>query len=75
MKMMRPDDRVESYQSFLDYPWLQQIDKLVTGTALDKPIFALAVSWKARANAHAMPFLMMQLLVSGCASSRRFIRF
>src|SRR5438132_2198118 len=62
MKTMRLDDRVESYRSFMDYAWVQEIDKLTSGTVLEGLVFALIVSWKATANAHAMPFLMMHML-------------
>src|SRR5262249_32662234 len=62
MNAMRLDDRIESYRSLLDYPWVREIDKLISGTVLDGPTFVLFFNWKAMANAYAMPFLMMQML-------------
>jgi hypothetical protein len=61
---LRLDDRVEIYKSFLDYPWLQDLEQRVRGTALDKPFMRLIVTWKGTANAYAMPYLMMTTLAS-----------
>jgi hypothetical protein len=61
---LRLDDRVEIYKSFLDYPWLQDLEQRVRGTALEKPFMRLIVIWKGTANAYAMPYLMMMTLAS-----------
>jgi hypothetical protein len=56
---VRIDDRLESYRTFFDHDWSRRISELSNGTALEKPVWTLAISWKAAANTHAMPWLMM----------------
>lgn len=56
---VRIDDRLESYRTFFDHDWSRRISELSNGTALEKSVWTLAISWKAAANTHAMPWLMM----------------
>ncbi len=61
-KRLHLDDRIASYRSFLDYGWVQTVEKQTQGTVLDEPLMSLIFSWKATANAFTMPFLMMHFL-------------
>lgn len=54
------DDRLESYKTFFNHQWIRDFDPIVVGTPLEEPVFALSVSWRAAANAHVMPWLMME---------------
>jgi hypothetical protein len=56
---VRIDDRLESYKTFFDHDWSRRISDLASGTALEKAVWTLAISWKGAANTHAMPGLMM----------------
>jgi hypothetical protein len=56
---VRIDDRLESYKTFFDHDWSRRISDLANGRALEKAVWTLAISWKAAANTHAMPWLMM----------------
>jgi hypothetical protein len=52
------DDPLESYQTFFDHTWVENIDTMVAGTKLERPIFNLCVSWKAAANTCILPWLI-----------------
>jgi hypothetical protein len=56
---VRIDDCLESYRTFFDHDWSRRIGELSSGTAIEKPVWTLAISWKAAANTNAMPWLMM----------------
>jgi hypothetical protein len=56
---VRIDDRLESFKTFFDHEWSRRISELSNGTALEKPVWTLAISWKGAANTHVMPWLMM----------------
>jgi hypothetical protein len=57
--MIRLDDRIQMYKSFLDYDWVGTLEKAVRGTGLEAAIISLLFGWKATANAFAMPFFML----------------
>jgi hypothetical protein len=61
---LRIDNRLDSYQSFLDHLWIRETNRLVKGTKLDLPVFDLTFSWKGSANARRMPFMMIDVLKS-----------
>jgi hypothetical protein len=61
---LRIDIRLDSYRSFLDHRWVQDINRVVKGTKLDLPIFDLTFSWKGSANARRMPSMMIDVLKS-----------
>jgi len=60
----RVDDRYEPYASFFDHAWSRRIRDLARGTKLDEPTFSLCMNWKAIANTHRFPWLMIECLKS-----------
>jgi hypothetical protein len=54
--------QLESYQTIFRKEWAQQIDELATGTKLTPVVFALCASWKAAANTHILPWLVVNSL-------------
>jgi hypothetical protein len=56
-------DQLESYKSFFDHRWAQRISALTRGTKLDVAVFALCMNWKAAANTHLLPWLIVEMLV------------
>jgi hypothetical protein len=58
------DPQLGSYSSFFDHAWARRFSDLVSGSLLDEPTMALLVNWKAAANTHLMPWLMITNLVS-----------
>jgi hypothetical protein len=59
---IRFDDRLESYESFYDHDWAKKFDALTRGTPLAKQAGSLGANWKAAANTHRMPWLMMEFI-------------
>lgn len=59
MMTLRLDDRIEMYKSFLDYGWVETLEKCVRGTNLESAVIAFLFAMKSTANAFAMPFFMM----------------
>jgi hypothetical protein len=56
---IRIDDRLESYKSFFDHAWAEGMFHLVDGTKLAEPVFLLLMNWRATANTHLLPWLMI----------------
>jgi len=56
---IRLDDRIQMYKSFLDYAWVETLEKSVRGSNLESAIISLLFALKSTANAFAMPFFMM----------------
>ncbi len=56
---IRLDDRIQMYKSFLDYAWVETLEKTVRGSNLESAIISLLFALKSTANAFAMPFFMM----------------
>jgi hypothetical protein len=61
---IRIHERLDSYSSFFDHDWVQRITALVAGTKMESPVDTLGMHWKAAANAHRLPWLMIELLKS-----------
>jgi hypothetical protein len=56
------DNRIESYKTFFNHQSMRDFEPVVRGTVLDEPYFALCVSWRAAANSHVLPWVMMESL-------------
>jgi hypothetical protein len=56
--------RLDSYRSFFDHEWAQRIGDLAQGTKLDGAVFALCMNWKATANTHMLPWLIVEAVVN-----------
>jgi hypothetical protein len=54
------DQRLDSYKSFFDHAWAEHVMQLSSGKAVSQPVFDLCAMWRAVANTHVMPWLMMQ---------------
>jgi hypothetical protein len=52
------DERLESYKTFFDHAWAENIGKLAAGTKLESPVFNLRINWKAAANTCVVPWLI-----------------
>ena len=52
------DERLDSYRTFFDHTWAENIGKLAAGTKLESPVFNLRVNWKAAANTCVVPWLI-----------------
>ena len=59
---IRIDERLESYRTFFDHQWANDILTLVAGTRLEPRVDALTIHWKSVANAHLMPWLVTEAL-------------
>jgi hypothetical protein len=64
VKTITHDPQLGSYLSFFDHAWARRFSELVSGSTLDEPAMALLVNWKAAANTHLMPWLMITNLTS-----------
>lgn len=64
VKTITHDPQIGSYLSFFDHAWARRFSDLVSGSKLDEPAMALLVNWKAAANTHLMPWLMITNLTS-----------
>lgn len=53
---------VDFYKTFFDHGWARGLHARVPGTKLSDPVFNLCVNWKAAANSHLMPWLMVESL-------------
>jgi hypothetical protein len=53
---------IDFYKTFFDHTWSRRLDELVAGTKLVGPVFSLCMYWKAAANTHIMPWLMVESL-------------
>jgi hypothetical protein len=53
------DPNIESYKSFFDYNWAEELAKLTDGTQLEEHVFIFLLNWRSTANAQFMPWLMM----------------
>jgi hypothetical protein len=62
-KNIKCDHCLESYQSFFDHPWAKSLAGYVAGSSMEEPATSLLVSWKAAANTHMMPWLLIETLV------------
>ena len=60
MRYISNDERLRSYQGFMDYDWAKSVDGLVAGTVLEYPVFDLVMSWKGASNTFTMPLLMVE---------------
>jgi hypothetical protein len=63
-KLIGIDTNYDSYKSFFDHTWAQNLDKVAGGTPFEEIVFDLCASWKAAANTHRLPWLAMQLFKS-----------
>jgi hypothetical protein len=52
------DERLDSYKTFFDHAWAENIGKLAATTKLKSPVFNLRVNWKAAANTCVVPWLI-----------------
>lgn len=55
-------EQPEPYKLFFDCKWAQDIDTIVRGTRLEKPVDVLAIAWRSIANAHQMPWLATEMM-------------
>jgi len=53
------DPRFESYKSFFDDKWANDLLALVESSKLDSPCFDLVHNWKSISNARQLPWLMV----------------
>lgn len=56
------DRRLQAYESFYDHTWAKRFSELTRGTVLDQPAFDLCVNWKAAANTHRTPWILVHSL-------------
>lgn len=56
------DPFLQHYQTFLNEEWNLEVAAIVRGTKLEKPLTTLIVNWKAAANTHSMPWLLIHSL-------------
>lgn len=59
---IRVEDRFEAYASYFDHAWSRRIRELARGSKLDEPTFSLCMNWKAIANTHRFPWLVVECL-------------
>ena len=59
-KTCQIDVRMDSYRSFFDHAWAKDVMDLSSGTEISTAVFDLCAMWRAAANTHVMPWLMMQ---------------
>jgi len=67
------DEQLESYRTFFDGQWADDIFEVVAGTRLEPEVDLLVVHWKSVANAHAMPWVATESLRNygrGCVGAR-----
>lgn len=56
------DDRFDSYRTIFNHAWAGEIEDATNGTRLDPLVFALGMSWRAAANTHVLPWLVVNSL-------------
>ena len=56
------DHRLDAYKSIFNHAWAKNLDDLAGQTQLHDAAFALCINWRAAANTHAFPWLMMASL-------------
>lgn len=61
-KVIEYDRRLESYRSFFDHAWAKTLNACAKGSGLEDPVFSLLMNWKAAANTHMMPWLLVETL-------------
>lgn len=61
-KVIEYDRRLESYRSFFDHAWARTLSDRTDGSGLEDPVFSLIMNWKAAANTHMMPWLLIETL-------------
>lgn len=64
VRYIKIDEHLESYKTIFNHDWAREIDALSANTKLDKAVVELSLRWKAAANAHVMPWLMMKCMAS-----------
>ena len=70
-KQVLLDANLDSYQSFFDHDWAQNLDQLARGTPLEQVVFDLIAAWKAAALTHRLPWLTVQFFKS---FAREFVK-
>jgi hypothetical protein len=58
------DRRLDRYKSFFDHGWAAKTLRVAGGTVIGQAAFDLTASWKAIANTHRMPSVMMEFMDS-----------
>lgn len=59
---MYVDWELDSYRKFFDHEWAERSYELAKGTVLEASVAELVVAWRAAANTHHMPWLMIHML-------------
>lgn len=62
VKRMTIDERLDSYRSFFDHKWAEQLMYRTAGTAIDPLYFDLCVAWRGIANTFALPYLTVTMV-------------
>lgn len=59
-KTIRFDGNLDSYESFFDFEWAENLGRISQNTKLDSPAFELSASWRGIGNVRRMPWLMVK---------------
>lgn len=62
IRQITNDQRLELYDTFFDHGWAREVMVSAQGTPIANAVFDLTISWKAAANTHRMPFMLMSFL-------------
>jgi vacuolar-type H+-ATPase subunit E/Vma4 len=70
-KTVQFDDRVESYATFFDHAWARRLLTAAGGSRVASIAFNLTMNWKAAANTHVLPGLLVECVAG---SQREMLR-
>lgn len=70
-RVIEYDRHLGSYGSFFDHAWATDLMGRTETSVLKDPVFSLLMNWKAAANTHMMPWLLIEQLKSFAQSYAR----